>query len=301
MRTIGITALWLLFTTVLAAGDETKPDLSGTWELNPVRSRLEMTAPTKSTFWIEHYDGRFKLTRTHVWDGRWDTLSFEFPTDGEEHYKKSGQSESWTRMFWVGEELVLDMKLAYGGEQGTNVVHYRLADGGKTFVAAEWSHMPRKQHHNLWVFDRVPAAQAASYRDRVKDFAERYTAAWGSQDPSIVAAFFSEDGSLRVNDGEPAIGRDAIAAIAREFMTALPDMVLHFDGLEGRDGRILFHWTLEATNSGPGGTGNKVRVSGYESWRLDEDGLIAESQGNFPTAEYERQLEVGYDDAALSE
>ena len=78
-------------------------------------------------------------------------------------------------------------------------------------------------------------------------------------------------------------------------------MVLLFDGLEGRGERIVFYWTLEATNSGPGGTGHKVLVSGYESWRLDEDGLIAESQEHFPTAEYERQLEVGTEGTPLSE
>jgi len=56
----------------------------------------------------------------------------------------------------MGEELVLDMKVVHSGEGGTNIVHYRLADGGKTFVAAEWFHMPSEQHHNLWVFDREP-------------------------------------------------------------------------------------------------------------------------------------------------
>jgi hypothetical protein len=58
-------------------------------------------------------------------------------------------------MTWQGQELVLDMKLAYQGEPGTNVVHYRLADEGNTFIAAEWYHMPGRQRHNLWVFDRV--------------------------------------------------------------------------------------------------------------------------------------------------
>lgn len=137
--------------------------------------------------------------------------------------------------------------------------------------------------------------------DPVKDFAERYTAAWCSQDPASVAAFFSEGGSLTVNDGEPAVGRDAITEVAGGFMTAFPDMVLLFDGLEERDGRVLYHWTLEGTNTGPDGTGNKVRISGYESWRLDERGLIAESKGHFDEAEYQRQLEVGYGAAAPSE
>jgi len=79
----------------------------------------------------------------------------ENTTEGKEHYQKDGEFESWARMTWMGEELVLDMKLAYRGEQGTNVVHYRLAEGGKTFIAAEWYHMPSRQHHNYWVFDRV--------------------------------------------------------------------------------------------------------------------------------------------------
>ena len=155
MKTLGITALGLLMTTALTAGDGTKPDFSGTWIFNPAKSRLEMTAPTKSIFVIEHRDPIFKLTRTHTRGEHSNTLTFEVTTDGKEHYRKDGDFETWTRMTWMGEELVLDMKMAYRGEQGTNVVHYRLADGGKTFIAAEWYHMPREQHHNLWVFDRV--------------------------------------------------------------------------------------------------------------------------------------------------
>ena len=44
------------------------------------------------------------------------------------------------------------------------------------------------------------------------DFAQRYTAAWCSQDAASVAAFFSTDGSLSVNDNPPAVGRPAISA-----------------------------------------------------------------------------------------
>lgn len=31
-------------------------------------------------------------------------------------------------------------------------------------------------------------------------------------------------------------------------------------------------------------------ISGYELWKIDNRGLIAESKGHFDTAEYERQL-----------
>ena len=51
-----------------------------------------------------------------------------------------------------------------------------------------------------------------------------------------------------------------------------------------------FHWTLTGTNSGPDGTEKRVRIGGYELWKIDKDGLIAESKGYFDSVEYERQL-----------
>ena len=45
--------------------------------------------------------------------------------------------------------------------------------------------------------------------------------------------------------------------------------------------RIEYHWTFTGTNTGPGGTGNAVRVDGFEAWTIDEDGLIATSIGSY--------------------
>jgi hypothetical protein len=36
-----------------------------------------------------------------------------------------------------------------------------------------------------------------------------------------------------------------------------------------------------------------VRISGFEMWKIGEDGLIAESEGHFDAADYQRQLEHG--------
>ena len=129
--------------------------------------------------------------------------------------------------------------------------------------------------------------------DELSDFAARYAKAWCSHNQESVAAFFAENGSLSVNDGPPAIGRAAIAREAQAFMTTFPDMVVTFDKLESRGDLTAFHWTLSGTNTGAGGTGNKVRISGYELWRIGNNGLIAESQGHFDAAEYERQLMHG--------
>lgn len=124
----------------------------------------------------------------------------------------------------------------------------------------------------------------------MQDFAARYTAAWCSHDAMNVAAFFSPEGSLTINDGAPSIGRRAIAQAAQEFMTAFPDLLVHFDKLLLLDTGAEYHWTLTGTNNGPGGTGRPVRISGFETWRIGADNLIAASFGKFDAAEYERQL-----------
>jgi hypothetical protein len=131
----------------------------------------------------------------------------------------------------------------------------------------------------------------------VNDFAERYAHAWSNHDPQKVAAFFAENGSLSVNDSPAAIGRTAIAEIARGFMRDFPDLVVIFDKMAappaaGKSGSCdaVFHWTLIGTNTGAGGTGNAVRISGYEMWKFDDAGLVLESKGYFDAADYQRQL-----------
>ena len=123
--------------------------------------------------------------------------------------------------------------------------------------------------------------------NRLKEFAKRYAKAWCSQNPESVAAFFAEGGSITINNGPPAVGRTAIAREAEAFMTTFPDMIVTFDKLEPRQNATAFHWTLTGTNTGPGGTGKRVRISGYELWRIGDDGLVAESLGRFDAAKYQ--------------
>ena len=127
--------------------------------------------------------------------------------------------------------------------------------------------------------------------DALLEFARRYTEAWGSQDPARVASFFAPRGSLSVNGDAPATGRAAIAAVAQSFMAALPDLRVSLDGITNDGEWTVYQWTLAGTNTGPGGTGRPVRISGVERWRLSVDGLIDESLGSFDAADYRRQLE----------
>jgi hypothetical protein len=129
--------------------------------------------------------------------------------------------------------------------------------------------------------------------NKLNDFATRYTAAWCSQNAASVASFFEENGSLRINDGVPSVGRDAITEAAQGFMTAFPDLVVKMDSVDKLESDVTYHWTLTGTNAGPGGTGKSVRISGFEQWRFGPDSLIAESNGHFDAAEYQHQLTAG--------
>jgi len=129
--------------------------------------------------------------------------------------------------------------------------------------------------------------------DRMREIGTAYTAAWNRLDPAGVASFHSETSSLKVNDAEPAGGREAIADVAQGFMTAFPDMVLVMDSIRVTEAGAEYHWTYIGTNTGPGGTGKAVRFSGHEDWALGEDGLITQALGHFDEEEYNRQLEFG--------
>jgi hypothetical protein len=120
-------------------------------------------------------------------------------------------------------------------------------------------------------------------------FAARYAAAWSGKDPVAFGAFYDEAGSLIVN-GSASAGRAAIVETARSYMAAFPDMVVRMDSLREESGATVFHWTWTGTNTGPGGTGKAVNLTGYERWTFGANGLLMKSDGHFDNDEYQRQL-----------
>jgi uncharacterized protein (TIGR02246 family) len=130
-------------------------------------------------------------------------------------------------------------------------------------------------------------------QEELRDFATRYTGAWCSHDANATAGFFAGDGSIAVNGAAPAVGRAEIAQLVQGFYDAFPDTVVIMDAVRGAGDNAVYLWTYEGTNTGPGGTGRRVRFSGWEAWTFSEDGLIATSIGSFDADEYERQLTEG--------
>lgn len=129
-----------------------------------------------------------------------------------------------------------------------------------------------------------------SEEEQMLQFAEDYTAAWNSMDPDKMASFYAEDGTLTVNRGTPAVGRKELAETAASYMEAFPDLNLSLDSLVKTDSTYKYYWTFKGTNTGPGGTGNKVHFSGFEEWTMNDAGLVQNSVGTYNEEEYQSQL-----------
>lgn len=127
--------------------------------------------------------------------------------------------------------------------------------------------------------------------DKMVVFGQKYTEAWNSKKPEKMASFYAEDGMLTINNGTPAVGRKQLTETAKSFMEAFPDLELAMDSLAVENGMYRYYWTFKGTNTGPGGTGNKVNFSGFEEWTMNEQGLIHKSIGTYDAEDYQRQVE----------
>lgn len=126
--------------------------------------------------------------------------------------------------------------------------------------------------------------------EKMLNFGKDYTAAWNSKDPAKVASFYALDGTLTVNNGTPAKGRAELSALVNSYMEAFPDLKLIIDSLVADGNTYRYHWRFIGTNTGPGGTGNKVDFVGFEQWTLNTEGLVQKSIGSYDADDYNRQL-----------
>jgi hypothetical protein len=126
-------------------------------------------------------------------------------------------------------------------------------------------------------------------RQQLLPFARSYTEAWCSGEPARVAEHFAHDATIAINGGAAT----PILDVAESFMAAFPEMELSMDDVVTRDDDVVeYHWTLAGEHSG---TGNRVRISGFEEWTIGDDGLVTSSLGHYDQVEYDRQVAHGLD------
>jgi hypothetical protein len=146
--------------------------------------------------------------------------------------------------------------------------------------------------------ETMPAGNDARARGvdlkSLREFAERYAAAWCSHNAASVAAHYSPRGTRGAVLGTtPSVGRGAIEVAVQQFMAAFPDLHVTLGDVLIVGDAVDVHWTLTGVNSGPGGTGQRVCIKGFDEWRMGKDALIAEAQVNWDKADFQRQLAKG--------
>ncbi len=123
--------------------------------------------------------------------------------------------------------------------------------------------------------------------DGIAAIAADYTAAWNSGSAEAVASFYAETGGIVINRGTPWEGRAGVQAMAEGFFADVPDLTLTCDGLRVAGDHVVYLWTFTGHHAG---TGNPLRITGWEEWDLDEDGKVAASRGWFDAEDYARQV-----------
>ena len=121
------------------------------------------------------------------------------------------------------------------------------------------------------------------------ELAAAYTAAWNTRQPEAVAVFFALDGAIVINNASAWRGRAGIAQMAAGFYADIPDLHLTCDGLRKAGSHLVYLWSFKGTHAG---TGNAVKVFGWEEWDLDAVGLISLSRGWFDGEDYTRQTQL---------
>ncbi len=135
----------------------------------------------------------------------------------------------------------------------------------------------------------------------IRDFSERYVAAWNSLDASRVTELLTEDiawddPALR---GETAHGRDGVAAFLEMSWRAAPDLQFELPRSVCRaidDPQwFIVPWRMHGTFTGPldppgfAPTGGKLDLYGLDEW-LMRDGKIAVYRAVYDLADLAQQI-----------
>jgi hypothetical protein len=144
MRSISIrrtTKLFSLALLTLAVGliqAQAKTDFSGTWKLNTSKSDFgPMPPPDSLSEKITHQDPSLKATVTSTGGMQGDmTYDVSYTTDGKECVNHLGENEFKSTVNWEGDELVVNTKGSFGGNDFTSKDRWTLSSDGKTLSVA---------------------------------------------------------------------------------------------------------------------------------------------------------------------
>ena len=105
-----LTACLLTGLCALSAAAQAKPDFSGTWKMNPAKSKFERGGPDGITIKFEQKDGAISEVMTLNNGGNERNVEAKYSADGKETDVPMGPETAKGSIKWEGEMLVIAWK-----------------------------------------------------------------------------------------------------------------------------------------------------------------------------------------------
>ena len=126
-----VVAAWVLICGAMASA-QSRPDINGTWKMNPAKSHFAGSGPTSITIKFVQKDSSLLETLTLGGDDGEHALDLKYTTDGKEGVNQIGGDSAKTVAGWEGNALVIEWK----GEDRSFRRKITLSGDGKTMTMA---------------------------------------------------------------------------------------------------------------------------------------------------------------------
>jgi hypothetical protein len=155
-RMIRLFSLALLMGAFAIVPAQAKTDFSGTWKINPSKSDFgPMPAPDGITEKIAHHDPELKASIASSGGPQGDmSYDLTYTTDGKECTNSIGGNEFKSTVKWDGNDLAVDTKGSFSGNDFTAKDRWTLSEDGKTLTVTQHFSSAMGEANMKLVFDK---------------------------------------------------------------------------------------------------------------------------------------------------
>lgn len=161
LRQLGFVSL--AATVLTCAAFAQKPNFTGTWKLNVAKSDFgPLPGPTSQTAVVQHSDPALTMNVSSETDQGKQQNTANYTTDGKEVTNKRGPTEVKSTAVWEGNNLVINSKLQFNGNDVTVKSVWSLSEDGSTLTQNVHLTSPMGEADQKMIFDKQAGGESAA-------------------------------------------------------------------------------------------------------------------------------------------